>query len=257
MTTSTFVAGHGLLYRMDPRAKVMAMLLICILLFLDITLLGILAVVLLLVVLGSVNTGLRYTAKIFRSILPMLIFMILFMPFNVRSGQPLVSFGSFTLITQEGALQAARLAGRFIGITYACTLLFATTAMTEVMLALRWYRLPYKASLVVTLSFTYIPFIADSFTQIGESHRLREGGDLDKKRSVFKRLHDLLPTLTSALVVALRSIPYLAMSLEQRGFGRNEKRTSYHTLESYQHTFTHFLISFMIPVVLWFMFRVR
>ncbi|MBI9094526.1 MAG: energy-coupling factor transporter transmembrane protein EcfT [Sphaerochaeta sp.] len=257
MTTNTFVAGNGFLYRMDPRAKIMSMLLICIWLFLPVTLEGLSVTVVLLILVGSVNTGLSHTAKTFRSILPMLVFMVLFMPFNVRLGQSLITVGSFTLITQEGALQAARLGGRFIGITYACTLLFATTPMTEVMLALRWYRLPYKASLVITLSFTYIPFIADSFTQIMESHRLREGGDLEKKRSIFKRLRDLLPTLTSALVVALRSIPYLAMSLEQRGFGRSEKRTSYHSLDSYRHVFTDSVISFSIPVVLWFMFRVR
>jgi energy-coupling factor transport system permease protein len=41
-------------------------------------------------------------------------------------------------------MQAARLAGRFIGISYVCTLLFATTIMNEVMLALRWYRLPIR-----------------------------------------------------------------------------------------------------------------
>ncbi|HKL59126.1 MAG TPA: energy-coupling factor transporter transmembrane component T [Sphaerochaeta sp.] len=257
MTTNTFVAGHGFLYGTDPRAKIMAMLLICIWLFLGVTLEGLYLTVLLLVLIGSVNTGLRHTGRTFRSILPMLVFMVLFMPFNVRNGENLITIGSFTLITKEGALQAARLAGRFIGITYACTLLFATTPMTDVMLALRWYRLPYKASLVVTLAFTYIPFIADSFTQITESHRLREGGELEKKRSVFKRLRDLLPTLTSSLVVALRSIPYLAMSLEQRGFGRSEKRTSYHSLDSYRHAFTDFVISLIIPVILWLMFRAR
>lgn len=257
MTTNTFVAGDGFLYRMDPRAKIMAMLLICIFLFLGITLEGLYTTVVLLILVGSVNTGLRHTGRTFKSILPMLIFMVLFMPFNVRGGESLITIGTFTLITREGVLQAARLGGRFIGITYACTLLFATTPMTDVMLGLRWYRLPYKASLVVTLSFTYIPFIADSFTQISESHRLREGGDLEKRRSIFKRLRDLLPTLTSALVVALRSIPYLAMSLEQRGFGRNEKRTSYHLLDSYQHTFTDFVISFTIPVILWFVFRTQ
>ncbi|HKL58253.1 MAG TPA: energy-coupling factor transporter transmembrane component T [Sphaerochaeta sp.] len=257
MTTNTFVAGHGFLYGTDPRAKIMAMLLICIWLFLGVTLEGLYLTVLLLVLIGSVNTGLRHTGRTFKSILPMLFFMVLFMPFNVRNGESLISIGSLTLITKEGALQAARLGGRFIGITYACTLLFATTPMTDVMLALRWYRLPYKASLVVTLAFTYIPFIADSFTQITESHRLRAGGEFEKKRSVFKRLRDLLPTLTSALVVALRSIPYLAMSLEQRGFGRSEKRTSYHSLDSYRHGFTDFIISLIIPVVLWLMFRAR
>jgi energy-coupling factor transport system permease protein len=46
--------------------------------------------------------------------------------------------------------------------------------MQEVMLALRAFHLPYKAGLVVTLAFTYIPFIAESFSQIAESHSLRE-----------------------------------------------------------------------------------
>lgn len=257
MTTNTYVAGDGFLYRMDPRAKTLAMVLLCTLFFLKITLFGLYSAVLLLILVGSINTGLHHTGRTFRSILPMLLFMALFMPFNIRNGESLISIGSFTLITREGALQAARLGGRFIGITYACTLLFATTMMTDVMLALRWCRLPYKASLVVTLSFTYIPFIADSFSQISESHRLRDGGELLKRRSVFKRLKDLLPTLTSALVVALRSIPYLAMSLEQRGFGRSEKRSSFHSLDSYRHTFTHFMISLSIPIVLWLAFRVR
>ncbi|NCC66467.1 MAG: energy-coupling factor transporter transmembrane protein EcfT, partial [Spirochaetia bacterium] len=122
-------------------------------------------------------------------------------------------------------------------------------------LALRWYKLPYKAALVVTLAFTYIPFIAESFSQISDSHRLREFDDRQRKK-VFDRVKDLLPTLTSVLVVALRSIPNLAMSLELRGFGLDNKRTSYHTLASYRHTFTHFMLSCIIVVVLFFIARV-
>ena len=180
----------------------------------------------------------------------MLLFMLLFSPFNVRSGQSLWSVRSLTIITVEGALQALRLACRFIGITYVCTLLFATTVMGEIMLALRFWRLPYKAALVVTLSFTYIPFIAESFSQISESHRLRESAR-EERKNYAQRLKDLLPTLTSVLVVALRSIPNLAMSLEMRGLGRSERRTSYRSLDSYTHLFTDFVISIIIVTVLW------
>ncbi|MGE4453248.1 MAG: energy-coupling factor transporter transmembrane protein EcfT [Sphaerochaeta sp.] len=250
MTTNTYVAGTGWLYRFDPRAKLLLMLLMCIWFFLPVPLLHLAIVVALVVVSGASNTGWAHIWKTFCSISPMLVFMVFFMPFNVREGSPLVTLGNFTLITAEGLEQALRLMSRFIGITYACTLLFATTVMHEVMLALRWYRLPYKASLVVTLAFTYIPFIAESFNQISESHRLREAEDEQKKRWT-QRLKDLVPTLTSALVVALRSIPNLAMSLEMRGFGRTERRSSYHTLASYRHVFTHFLLSCMIPVVLY------
>jgi energy-coupling factor transport system permease protein len=257
MTTNTFVAGNSFLYRFDPRAKVLLLVLFCIWFFLPVTLTGLYGVVFLIIVVGTINTGYIQSWKTFKSILPMLIFMVLFVPFNVRSGQSLVSFGSFTLMTKEGVLQATRLAGRFIGITYVCTLLFATTRMTEVMLALRWYRLPYKASLVVTLAFTYIPFIADSFTQISDSHRLREAGEGESKKNIFAKLSNLVPTLTSALVVALRSIPNLAMSLEQRGFGRNEKRSCYHSLQSYKHTFTQFVVSVIIPLILWYICKIR
>jgi energy-coupling factor transport system permease protein len=103
---------------------------------------------------------------------------------------------------------------------------------------------------VVTLAFTYIPFIADSFSQIAESHRLREA-DREQGEKFLQRLKDLVPTLTSALVVALRSIPNLAMSLEMRGFGLQNRRSQYHNLGSYRHPFTHFLLSVIIPVVLW------
>jgi len=250
MTTNTYIAGKGWLYRFDPRAKLLLMLLMCVWFFLPVTLLHLALVVALVVLVGAHSTGWHHAWRTVYSISPMLVFMILFMPFNVREGVPLVSIGSFTVITKEGLEQALRLMSRFIGITYVCTLLFATTVMHEVMLTLRWYHLPYKASLVVTLAFTYIPFIADSFSQISESHRLREAED-EQKKKVGQRLKDLVPTLTSALVVALRSIPNLAMSLEMRGFGRQERRTSYHSLDAYHHVCTNFLLACIIPVAFW------
>lgn len=254
MNISTYVAGRGWLYRLDPRAKILLMVLLCVFFFLPITLSGLLITVALIVTVGWHNTGARNIWAVFRSILPMLIFMVIFSPFSARGGNPLVRISSFTLLTEEGALQTLRLAGRFVGITYVCTLLFATTVMGEVILALRFWRLPYKAALVITLSFTYIPFIAESFSQISESHRLREAG-LDEKKNYLQRLKDLMPTLTSVLVVALRSIPNLAMSLEMRGLGRGEKRTSYHSLDSYNRLFTDLLISIIMVTLLWLIFK--
>ena len=254
MNISTYISGRGWLYRLDPRAKILLMLLLCVFFFLPISLAGLLITVALIVVVGWHNTGKRNVWAVFRSILPMLIFMVIFSPFSGRGGTPLVQIRSFTLLTKEGALQTLRLAGRFIGITYVCTLLFATTVMGEVILALRFWRLPYKAALVITLSFTYIPFIAESFDRISESHRLRQAGS-EERKNYIQRLKDLMPTLTSVLVVALRSIPNLAMSLEMRGLGRDEKRTSYHSLDSYTRLFTDLLISIIMVTLLWLIFK--
>ncbi len=259
MTTNTYIAGNGFLYRFDPRAKLLLMVLSCIWFFLPVTLLGAWLVVLAIVGAGLWNIGFKQVGKTFLTILPMLAFMVLFIPFNVRSGVPLWAIGSFVVVTREGLVQTLRLMSRFVGITYVCTLTLQTTPMSKVMLALRWYRLPYKASLVVSLAFRFIPFIADSFNQIRDSHRLRNPNieEAETRKSYRTRLGDLLPTLTSALVVALRAIPQLAMSLEHRGFGLEGRRTSYHVLETTWRLFTDLFFSTMIPVFLWFVFAVR
>ncbi|MDY4609657.1 MAG: energy-coupling factor transporter transmembrane component T [Sphaerochaetaceae bacterium] len=259
MTTNTYIAGKGFLYRFDPRAKLLLMVLFCVWFFLPVTLAGAWCVVLAVVCAGIRNIGFKQVCKTFLTILPMLVFMILFIPFNVRSGVSLWSVGSFVVVTREGLLQTLRLMSRFVGITYVCTLTLQTTPMGKVMLALRWYRLPYKASLVVSLAFRFIPFIADSFSQIRDSHRLRNPNieDAKTKKSYRARFSDLLPTLTSALVVALRAIPHLAMSLEHRGFGLEGRRTSYHVLETTWRLFTDLFISTIIPVFLWVLFAVR
>lgn len=259
MTTDTYVAGTGVLYRFDPRAKLLLMVLLCIWFFLPVSLAGAWLVVLGVIAAGVLSVGLRRMFRTFLTILPMLAFMILFIPFNVRSGEPLLVAGPVVLATREGLLQTLRLMSRFVGVTFVCALTIQSTPMGKIMLALRWYGLPYKASLVVSLAFRFIPFIADSFSQIKDSHRLRDPNiDEGKGRKGYRsKLGDMLPTLTSALVVSLRAVPSLAMSLELRGFGLPGKRTSYHVLETSWRLFTDLFISTMIPVALWFLFAVR
>ncbi len=260
MTTSTYVSGRGVLYRTDPRAKLLFLLLMCIWFFLPISLWGAWLVVAALVLTSLLSVGPKETRNVVLTILPMLAFMVLFMPLSERNSQALWRIGSLTVLTQGGLLQTLRLMSRFVGITFTCTLVLQTTQMADMMLALRWYRLPYKASLVVTLAFRFIPFIADSFTQIRESHKLRDPNvdeqEGKKRKGIRSKAGELIPTLTSALVVALRSIPTLAMSLEHRGFGLPGKRTSYRVLPVNLRLFTDLLISFIIPLILGFLFWV-
>ena len=231
MTTDTFIAGRGPLYRIDPRAKVLFLITMTIWFFLPVVLCSLWVVVGVLLLVMTFSVGLRYSRRVLGSIAPMLLFMVIFMPCSQRGGSPLLVVGNFVLVTWEGLRQTLLLMGRFMGITFSCSLLFATTKMHDVTLVLLSWHLPYQVALVITLAFTYIPFVGDSFQEIQESHKLR--------RSTTRRgklhLKDMLPTLTSALVVSLRAIPFLAMSLEQRGYGRANKRSRYHDFSQYRH----------------------
>jgi energy-coupling factor transport system permease protein len=112
-------------------------------------------------------------------------------------------------------------------------LFIGTTNPDELILAFRWFRLPYAVCLVLSLALGYIPTIRTLYDQVRDAHRLRlaeeKGGG--EGRGLFKRLREAIPTLTSVLILSVRRIPTLAMALECRGVGRKNLRTSFHTLK--------------------------
>jgi len=254
MTTNTFIAGNGFLYRFDPRAKLLLLILQCALVFLPITQTGLWLVALMVFLATLRSTGGKHAFIPLKTILPLLVIMILFVPLTYRDGEVLLQFSGTALATREALVSLNRLAARFIGITYLCTLFFWTTPMGDIMLTLRWYGLSHKAALVLTLSFRFIPFIAEAFQMIQDSHSMREPnlGEEGRRR---RPIRDIIPTVTSALVFALKSIPYMAMSLEHRGFGRANSRTCFRTIAKRKGLFTHFLFSVMIPASFWFLFK--
>jgi energy-coupling factor transport system permease protein len=162
--------------------------------------------------------------------------------------------GSLTIATRESILQFSKFASRFIAITYLCILFFWTTTMATILATLRWFGLPYRQSLVITLAFRFVPFIAEAFKMISDSHAMREStyGQKVHKRN---RIKDIMPTVTAALVFSLKSIPNLAMSLEHRGFGRSNVRTTFRSLETNRSLFTHCALSVIICVLFWILFH--
>ena len=254
MTTNTFIAGKGFLYRYDPRAKLLLLVLLCVLVFLPISRIGLVVLLLSVFFVTWRSVGFRQALQPVKTILPLLVIMILFVPLTCRDGEVVLQVGGFPLATREALVQLIKLVTRFTTITYLCTLFFWTTPMGDITLALRWYGLSYQAALVLTLSFRFIPFIAEAFQMIQDSHSLRNAnlGERERKR---RPISDIIPTVTSALVFSLKSIPQLAMSLEHRGLGRANRRTGYRSLSRTRGLFTTFLFSIMIPACFWLMFN--
>lgn len=254
MTTSTFIAGRGLLYVFDARAKLPVVLSLCVMVFLPVSVTGLWVLVATLFLASWHATGFRQALQPLRTICFLLVIMFLFTPLTYRDGEVVLRIGSFALATRESLENLNTLVARFVGITYLCTLYMWTTPMADINLSLRWYGLSFNAALVMTLAFRFIPSIAESFKMIQDSHALRNASD-GTKRDGTERLSDVIPTVTAALVVALKAIPHLAMSLEHRGLGRAGKRTSFRRLSARGGLFTHLLVSVMIPTVFWLVFN--
>ncbi|MGN0906654.1 MAG: energy-coupling factor transporter transmembrane component T family protein, partial [Bullifex sp.] len=229
-------------------AKIIFTVLMCICVFLKMPLYVQYALTLAVTVLSVVSVGMKITLRTLRLMLPVIIFMIIFMPLQERSGSPIVTLGEFTLITREGLLTVQVLLNRFITISVLCTLLIQTASSRDILLALRFFRLPYSASLVLSLALRFIPSFASTFSRIRDSQRLRlPNPDEDSKggRGYIK----LMPTFTSALVVALKSISTTAAFLDLRGYGRNVKRSDFHVLPFGVKQFTHLALSVILPLL--------
>ena len=232
--------GATALHRFDPRAKIALLLVFLVLFFLPIRLRHLAGYLVFLAVLSAGFLGFSNTLRPFRLIAPILLLVLLLTPPFYREGRVLLAVRGLTVLSLPGLLVALRLIIRFSGITLIFYMFIGTTSPDDLILAFRWFRLPFNVSLVLSLALEYIPAIRTIYDQVQDAHRLRlagvtYGGGMGGKKSrvgLIRRLVEAVPAMTSVLVLSVRRIPTLAMALECRGVGRSSRRSSYHALKT-------------------------
>jgi energy-coupling factor transport system permease protein len=214
VTADFYVPGASFLHRTDPRARLLALpgLAACFLVPAEPLALLIVAAACLAVI--GIALGRRELAGFLRVVAPVLAFIAVLTPPFARGGSTLVTIAGFPLATTVGVRTALIYLARFTGIAGSFYALLRTLRLEELVLALRWFGLPYPAALVVTITFRYIPFLAGTWQDVKDAGRLR-GARTGPG-----------PLLTSVMVKAVKTIPALAMALEGRGLGRAGPRTS-------------------------------
>jgi energy-coupling factor transport system permease protein len=214
VTADFHLPGSSFLHRTDPRARLLALvgLTACFLVPAEPLPLAGLAVACLAVV--GCTLGGRQLAGLLRALAPALLFIALLTPPFVRGGTPLVTVAGRVLVTTAGIRAAVVFLGRLSGIAVVFFALLRTLRLEELVLALRWFGMPFPAALAVTVTFRYIPFLAGTWHEVRDANRLRGAGTGPG------------PVLTAVIVKAVKTIPSLAMALESRGLGRAGPRSS-------------------------------
>jgi len=182
---------------------------------------------------------------------PLLILILLLTPLFHRTGTPLVTAGSFLLVTSDGLTEAFQYALRLTGISIIFFLFFRTTPMEDILLALSWYRLPYTVTLVISIALRYIPHIAGLYGKIKSAHALRCGIH-DKTIRKRRGFHPaaLFPVLVSLMIQSVKTIPTLTMALELKGVGRDNRRTRVRSLPAVPRPGAQILCTFGLLVLL-------
>jgi energy-coupling factor transport system permease protein len=223
MIAELYRPGGSLLHRWDPRAKLLLLPFLLAAFFLPAPPWVLLVLTAAITAVIAVELGPAELVPPLKTLVPILVLITVLTPPFHHAGSVLLRVGGLALLTAEGARLTSVLLLRFLGITLGFFAVVRTVSLDDMVLSLRWFRLPYSACLVVTITLRTIPTLAATWHNVRDAHRLRSGSPERRRRIV----RTYLPVLTSVLIESVKSIPLLAMALESRGFGRANARTSY------------------------------
>ena len=252
MITDTFKPGHSILHRFDPRPKLILLVVTTVVFFLPMPPLYLTPYVALLALLTILCLGPRELVTPILGILPILLFVAILTPLFRREGEPILLLSGRVMVTTGGLKETGRMILRFTGVTLAFFLYLRTTDINNLVLALRWFRLPFRASLVVTITLRYIPYMVNVYSNIVDAHKLRSGtsGKKERRWAYFRRTTKTLPVLTSVLIYAIKGVPMLSMALESRGVDRKNPRTMYIQLKQGRSLMVSFFICLLVLCIL-------
>ena len=226
MNLLNYVPGDSFLHRLNPVIKLLAAFLYGIAAILCNNVLGeigfIAAMILIAGTCGFFERALNLTKTLFILGLFMFVIQLLF----VRTGDPLLTIGSFCLFTTGGLESALLLSLRVIAAMLPLMLLFAITQMNDLCNALvRNCHLPYRYAFIVTTAFHFVPIFTTEFHDIQDAQRSR-GVDFDTK-NLLRKLQLIAPLCVPLLVSSLKKVDSSAMSAEMRGFALRNGRSGY------------------------------
>ena len=115
---------------------------------------------------------------------------------------------------------------RLILLAGAFSLFFATTAPSELRLALEWMRVPHRYVFSISLAFQSVGLLEDEWRVIREAQQARGAGPIlgSGWRELVRRIGDLVPLAVPAIVLTTRRAWAMTEAAYARGFESPHRR---------------------------------
>jgi len=207
-----FEAKNALLYRIDPRAKLlisMYSMTISIIIF-DITSITLLTIYLIAYI--------AFLGQILKKILRNLI---------VLTPLIIIIFLANYLVTFD-IIKSLVPAIKLISVVLSMNIFFLTTSPDDFSLTLEKLRIPLAITLAFSLSLRFIIVLSKQLNEIIEA-QLSRGYTLDKG-GLIQRIKNFIPILVPMIVLSIKRSIDIAETLEVRGFRTDVKHTPYNDL---------------------------
>ena len=231
ITLGQFFPGNSVVHRLDPRTKLLAVVLYIVTLFLASWFVT--YAIMFLVLAGSIALSKVPVKSILRGLKPVL-FIVIFTAvlnlFYTPGNTVLVHFWIFT-ITLEGVWRAffmvvrimMLISGTFL-LTYTTSPILLTDGLESLLNPLKKVRVPvHELAMIMSIALRFIPTLIEETDKIMSAQRAR-GADFESGNLV-QRAKALLPLLVPLFISAFRRADELATAMECRCYHGGEGRT--------------------------------
>ncbi|HHY22271.1 MAG TPA: energy-coupling factor transporter transmembrane protein EcfT [Bacilli bacterium] len=236
MIIGQYVEGRSYIHSLDPRAKLISLFLLMIIIFTANNWLSYAVVVsfaLICILISRVSF--TYIYKGLRPILLLVFFTFLLHVFLTREGEILAQWGIFT-IYEGGIIRGAFISIRLLSLVVLASLLTLTTspiALTDgietLLSPLKRFGLPaHELALMMSIALRFIPTLIQETEKIMKAQMAR---GLDITSGPLKeRVKAIVPLFIPLFISAFKRAEDLAFAMEARGYRGGEGRTKLRSL---------------------------
>ena len=232
ITLGQFFPGNTIAHRLDPRTKILAVVLYIVALFsADSVLTYAIVMVALTVSILASKVPFRSLTKGLKPIIIIVIFTAVMNLFFTK-GTPVCDVWLLRHITWEGLVAAVKMLLRIVMLIMGTFLLTYTTspiALTDglelLLNPLKKIKVPvHEMTMMMSMALRFIPTLIEETDKIMSAQKAR-GADFETG-SLIQRAKALLPVLVPLFVSAFRRADELAVAMESRCYHGGEGRTS-------------------------------
>lgn len=249
------------IHSLDPRIKILSVLLYVITVFFAVDIWGYLFVAIFTITIVLMS---KVPFKLFLKSLKPLIFIVIFTAFiNIfmSSGKVVVinnyplKWGVFK-VTYEGLIMAVKMAVRLIFLVIGTSILTFTTSPIILTDGIEKLLSPFKKigvpahelAMMMTIAIRFIPTLLEETDKIIKAQKAR-GADFESG-NLIKRVKALVPILVPLFISSFRRADELAIAMECRCYHGGEGRTRMKELKFTSGDFVASFVMILFPVVL-------
>ena len=236
MILGRYIPGNSIVHRLDPRSKLVAMILLIMIVFwANNPITNIILFVATGIFVALSEVPLSFFIKGLRSMFFLIAFTTLFQLFFISGGHVLFEMG-FIKITSYGIEQAGIIFCRFVLIIFFSTLLTLTTmplslatAVESLLGPLKRFKVPvHEIGLMLSMSLRFVPTLMDDTIRIMNAQKAR-GVDFGEG-NVIQKVKAMIPILIPLFATSLKRADSLATAMEARGYQGGNGRSQYRQL---------------------------